>query len=56
MRRAPASYYDQHYYSQIVFYFTAQNGTKYYVKYRLMPAEDIRETGRLDKCDQRNSQ
>ena len=56
MRRAPDSYYDQHFYSQLVFNFTAKDGMKHYVRYRLIPAENIKESGRLDKCDQRNSQ
>jgi arachidonate 5-lipoxygenase len=52
LRRAPQSYTDQRYYSQLVYEFKAKDGKKRYVKYRLTPYDDIPETGLLSPEDQ----
>lgn len=48
-RRAPDSFVDLHYYSQIVTRFQALDSTEYYARYRLLPAEDLPESGLLDE-------
>ncbi|XP_068704039.1 allene oxide synthase-lipoxygenase protein-like [Montipora foliosa] len=54
LRRAPKSFFDQRYYSEIIFDFKAFDGVKRYVRFRLIPADGAPETGLLSEEDQRN--
>ncbi|XP_078369932.1 allene oxide synthase-lipoxygenase protein-like [Oculina patagonica] len=53
LRRAPDSFYDQRYYSEIILDFKAFDGVKRYVRFRLIPADGTPETGLLSEDDQR---
>ncbi|XP_078369939.1 allene oxide synthase-lipoxygenase protein-like isoform X2 [Oculina patagonica] len=48
-RQKPDSFYDQRYYSQVIFDFKALDGVKRYVRFRLMPADGSPETGLLSE-------
>lgn len=48
LRRNPSSFSNLHYYSQTPFWYIAVDKVKRYVKYRVIPAEDVPETGLLD--------
>jgi catalase len=54
MRRAPSTFTQMYYHSQTVFRFIAQDGTLYYVKYRLAPADKGAETGLLGDEDRKH--
>lgn len=48
-RRAPNSFVDLHYYSQIVTRFQSVDSIEYYARYRLLPASNVPESGLLDE-------
>lgn len=54
LRRAPKSFVDQRYYSEVILAFKAFDGVERYVRFRLIPADDRPETGLLSEEDQRN--
>ncbi|XP_068703458.1 allene oxide synthase-lipoxygenase protein-like [Montipora foliosa] len=54
LRRAPKSFVDQRYYSQVILGFKAFDGIERYVRFRLIPADGTPETGLLSEEDQRN--
>lgn len=54
LRRAPKSFVDQRYYSEVILAFKAFDGVARYVRFRLIPADDRPETGLLSEEDQRN--
>ncbi|XP_078369935.1 allene oxide synthase-lipoxygenase protein-like [Oculina patagonica] len=49
LRQKPDSFYDQRYYSEVIFDFKALDGVKRYVRFRLMPADGSPETGLLSE-------
>lgn len=49
LRQKPESFYDQRYYSEVVFEFKAFDGVKRYVRFRMMPADGRPETGLLSE-------
>jgi len=51
LRRNPTSFSNLHYYSQTPFWYIASDQVKRYVKYRVIPASDVPETGILDAYD-----
>ena len=53
LRRAPASYADMVYYSQVAFDYKAKDGVPRYVKFRLINSEGRPETGLLTEEEQR---
>ena len=53
LRRAPDSFYDQRYYSEIILDFKAFDRVKRYVRFRLIPSDGTLETGLLTEDDQR---
>ncbi|CAB4010977.1 allene oxide synthase-lipoxygenase -like [Paramuricea clavata] len=54
LRRAPDSFFDQRYYSEIIVGFRALDSMKRYARFRLMPADGSIETGLLSEEDQRH--
>lgn len=52
LRRAPDSFHDQRYYSEIILGFNALDGVERYVRFRLIPADGSPETGLLSEEDQ----
>ncbi|KAK2175219.1 hypothetical protein NP493_743g03006 [Ridgeia piscesae] len=54
VRRTPASYYDQRYYSHVTYDFHSVDGTHLLARLRLLPADGSVETGRPNKSDQKN--
>lgn len=54
LRRAPESYATLRYHSQICFHFRARDGATRYVRYRLIPADGVPETGLPLPGDVRN--
>lgn len=52
LRRAPSSFADLVYYSQIPYKFIPFDEKPRLIKFRLVPAEPCRETGRLDDMEQ----
>lgn len=54
LRRAPSTFTQLYYHSQTVFRFMAQDGTLYYAKYRLTPADKGAETGLLGEEDRKH--
>jgi hypothetical protein len=56
LRRAPDSFYDQRYYSEIILGLKALDKVKrYYVRFRLIPSAGLQETGLLSEDDQRHA-
>lgn len=59
LRRDPDSFHNLHYYCKTPFQFIADDGTRYYAKYRVKPFDDEPETGKIkdpsewDTCNQR---
>ena len=51
MRRNPTSFDNLHYYSQTPLYYIGSDTVKRYAKYRVIPFEDVLESGLLDKTD-----
>ncbi|XP_020618720.1 allene oxide synthase-lipoxygenase protein-like isoform X2 [Orbicella faveolata] len=49
LRQKPDSFYDQRYYTEVIFDFKALDGVKRYVRFRLMPADGSPETGLLSE-------
>lgn len=49
LRQKPDSFYDQRYYTEVIFDFKAFDGVKRYVRFRLMPADGRPETGLLSE-------
>lgn len=47
LRHKPESFYDQRYYSKMIFDFKADDGIKRYVRFRFIPADGSLETGLL---------
>ncbi|KAI0240172.1 hypothetical protein LSAT2_009132 [Lamellibrachia satsuma] len=54
VRRSPASYYDQRYYTHVTYDFQSVDGTRHLARLRLLPADGSMETGRPKKTDQKN--
>ncbi|ELT88718.1 hypothetical protein CAPTEDRAFT_175721 [Capitella teleta] len=54
IRRAPDSYYDQRYYSQVTYSFTADDGVPRVARIRMVPADGSRQSGKPEKGDQEN--
>ncbi len=52
-RREPKSYYDQRYYSHVTYILVAEDGTKWWARMRLLPADGCEETGLPDIKDQK---
>jgi len=53
LRRAPDSFRDQRYYSELILGFNALNCVERYVRFRLIPADGSPETGLLSEDEQR---
>jgi catalase len=59
LRRNPDSFHNLHYYCKTPFMYIADDGVRYYAKYRVCPYEDEAETGKIedpsewDTCNQR---
>jgi arachidonate 5-lipoxygenase len=59
LRRDPDSFHNLHYYCKTPFLFIADDGTRYYAKYRVKPSDNEPETGKIkdpsewDTCNQR---
>ena len=49
LRQKPDSFYDQRFYTEVIFEFNALDGVKRYVRFRLMPADGSPETGLLSE-------
>lgn len=50
VRYLPDSYYDQRYYSPVVYEFRSTDGAKKYLaRFRVVPKDEIPETGRLQE-------
>lgn len=47
LRHKPKSFYDQRYYTEVIFDFRAHDGVKRYVRFRMIPADGSPETGLL---------
>ena len=47
LRHKPKSFYDQRYYTEVIFDFRANDGVKRYVRFRMSPADGSPETGLL---------
>lgn len=47
LRILPESYYHQHYYSPIVYNFRSTDGRRYLARFRVIPKDGAKETGRL---------
>lgn len=54
MRRNPTSFSNLHYYSQTPLNYVGSDMVKRYAKYRVIPFEDIPESGLLDEYDMAN--
>eukprot|EP00118_Oscarella_pearsei_P016743 m.162054 g.162054 ORF g.162054 m.162054 type:complete len:781 (+) comp38831_c0_seq1:29-2371(+) len=52
MRRAPSSYSQVHYYSQLTYKFIGEDGILRHCRYRVVPDNDIPESGLPDQQDQ----
>src|SRR5262249_1382202 len=52
LRRAPSSFAQLSYYSQLIFAFTAMDGRRHAIRYRLLPADRGDDSGRAgaDEC------
>ncbi len=53
MRRTPASYYDQRYYTHIIYHFFGLDGVPRLARLRLVPADGREETGLPSPEDQK---
>ena len=51
LRRNPVSFADQHYYSKTPLYYIGTDKVTRYAKYRVIPREDIAETGKLEGAE-----
>jgi len=49
LRQKPDSFYDQRFYTEVIFDFKALDGVKRYVRFRLIPADGSPETGLLSE-------
>ncbi|XP_028396594.1 allene oxide synthase-lipoxygenase protein-like isoform X2 [Dendronephthya gigantea] len=54
LRRAPDSFFDQRYYSEIILGFNASDAVQRYARFRLIPEDGSMETGLLSKDNQRH--
>lgn len=54
LRRAPNSFYDQLYYTELILGFKAFDDIERYARFRLIAADGCMETGLLSEDDQRN--
>ena len=53
LRRAPDSFHDQRYYSELILGLNAHDRLERYVRFRLIPADGSPETGLLSHDEQR---
>ena len=53
LRRAPDSFHDQRYYSELILGFSAEDRVERYARFRLIPDDGSPETGLLSEDDQR---
>jgi hypothetical protein len=51
-RRGCHSYHDQRYYSHVTYEMTGKDNTRYLARLRLIPLDEIPETGLLSRTDQ----
>ena len=49
LRQKPDSFYDQRYYTEVIFDFKALDKIKRYVRFRMIPADGSPETGLLSE-------
>lgn len=54
VRRNPESYYDQRYYSHVVYEYVTSDGLRHMAKLRLLPASGEEETGLPNEDDQKH--
>ena len=54
MRRDPTSFTNLTYYSQTPLLWVGSDGVKRYAKYRIVPGDDVPESGRLDPTDMKD--
>lgn len=53
LRRAPDSFHDQRYYSEVILGFSAEDRVERYARFRLIPDDGSPETGLLSEDEQR---